>query len=94
MSVSEEDLDTHQLTSDDSDESEDDFDDEETIQLAKLQAASDMLKKSAVLFEYISDPDLCKNLSKRERTAIDKQLARIYALVEEVDVIIEENGEF
>lgn len=95
MSVDINDLDEHSAAEAKAAE-EDEFEevDEETSLANKLESASYLLKQSAILFEFISDPDLCKSISKRERGIISKQVKRIYQLVEEADAVLEEHSEF
>lgn len=85
MSVNAEDL--GKLAAPDTDEFEDEVGDEIPIQ-DELQSASDLLKSSAVLFEYLSNPDFTKTVSKRERAAIERQLTKIYELTERVDELL------
>lgn len=63
---------------------------EEDSEAELLTDASDMLKTCATLFEFIAEPDLCKNVTKRERTIIRKQLDRIYELTDALDKAVEE----
>ena len=77
-------------------EEEDSFEDvpdEESVE-ERLRAASDLLKKHAILFEFLSDPDYCRTLTKRYRELMGQQAERAWDLVEKLDEETEELEEF
>lgn len=88
MSVSLEDLEAQGNT-----EAEEEFEDaaedesEEGL-LEGLRNASTLLKNSGVLFEFLSNPDFCKNISNRERAAISKILAKIDTFTDAADQLL------
>lgn len=78
-------------------EEEDSFEDapdEEEAVEERLRAASDLLKRTAILFEFLSDPDYCRTLTKRYRELMSQQAERAWDLVEELDKETEELEEF
>jgi hypothetical protein len=50
---------------------EEEFEDEELEINDHLQAVIDELKKTTIMLEWLSDPDFCKTITKRERKAIN-----------------------
>lgn len=78
--------------SDDDDEDDDTIDEDALSE--RLQRASDVLKQSAILFEFLSDAELCTRITKRERDIIGRQIARIYDLTEVVDRELSELSDF
>lgn len=79
-------LGTSQKPVDDSDE----FVDEAEEMGDALSAASDLLKRTAILLEFLSDPVFCKGITKRERGAISRHLDQIYKATDDLDQIAEE----
>jgi hypothetical protein len=63
---------------------EEEYEETEDPNIEQLKAASDLLKKSAILFEYLSERDFIKTISDRERKAMDRQIAKIYTFTEQL----------
>lgn len=63
---------------------------EASDELALLQELSSHLRDTWVLLEFLSNEKFCKNITKRERDAINKHLERVYKLEAKVDEIIED----
>lgn len=97
MSLSEEELENHQAGIKNAEEEDDTETDDDTIDenaYASLKEAAEVLKTNAVLFEFLSNPSLCRAISKRERTIIDKQVKRIDTLVDRLDAELDALGDF
>lgn len=60
-------------------------DDTEDVGTELLVKAINMLKRNALLFDYMSDPSFCRSLSKREREIMAAQSERIDTLTDELD---------
>ena len=56
----------------------------------KLRSASDVLKRSGILFEFLASPELVARLTKRERDIMLKHAANIDILVDELDELLED----
>jgi hypothetical protein len=63
---------------------EDEFEDD-YIASVELEKASTLLKDCAILLEFITNPQMCSRITKRERGIVEKQLTRIYSLTNELD---------
>ena len=55
----------------------------------ELEKASELLKKTAILLEFLGDADLCKSITRREREIIAKHVDRINELTDELDEAVE-----
>jgi cytochrome oxidase Cu insertion factor (SCO1/SenC/PrrC family) len=68
-----------------------DFTEDATSDTAdEVEEANEMLRKSALLFEFISDPDFCKSITKNMREVIQKHVANLYEKIQELDQTVEE----
>jgi hypothetical protein len=47
-----------------------------------LKEAIEELKKTTIMLEWLSDPDFCKTITKRERKAILKRLEQLYMVTD------------
>jgi hypothetical protein len=45
-----------------------------------------LIKKAAVMLDYMSDPDLCKSVDRRERDAMFRFSEQLWEFVEEAEV--------
>lgn len=57
---------------------------------SQLEAALGVLRRNAILFEYLSAPEYCRGINKSIRTNIDKQVERIWNVVEESQEVLDE----
>lgn len=62
----------------------DDEDDDDTM-FNDLDAANDLLKRAAILLDFMSDPVMCRNISKRERDIMARFSDEIHDFTKEVD---------
>lgn len=60
------------------------------VEVDVLEDASILLKDTGVLLEFLSNPDFCKNITKRERVIIAKHLEKIYAMTDKLDAAVNE----
>jgi hypothetical protein len=75
---------------------DDEYEDVGDLAVDELNKASDLLKQCRTMLEFISDPDFCKSITKRERKAIAKLLEKIYTTTDEIDAAVadlEDDGE-
>lgn len=63
---------------------------EDTDEVDRLERSCTLLRDTAILLEYLSNPDFCKSITKRERIAIDKQSEKLWAMVNELNEAVEE----
>jgi hypothetical protein len=70
------------------DESEDEDCNDEVIDA--LNEDDDVMKRAAVLLEFIADPALCRALSKRERELASRLADQLWSRSEEVQELIGE----
>ncbi len=68
---------------------EDDFSEDGEDNVEDLRKASKLLKDNAVLLEFLSNPEFCKNVNNSYRKLMGKQLDKIYQLTDELDELIE-----
>lgn len=71
---------------DDFEETADDYDD-------VVERASDLLKNTAILLQYLGDENFCKSITKRERNIIAKHVDRIYEFTDELQQLIDGGDE-
>jgi hypothetical protein len=71
-------------------EDEEQYEDANEETTDALERASDALKKNAILFEFFSNPDWCKSITKRDRELMSVQIEKIWDLTEELDKLVEE----
>lgn len=69
--------------------------DEEYIDVSEdhaeeLTAANDILKRTSILLEFISDAAFCKTITQRERKIIDTHLESIYTVMDKLATAIAE----
>jgi hypothetical protein len=75
---------------------DDEYEDVGDLAVDELNKASDLLKQCRTMLEFISDPDFCKSITKRERKAIATLLEKIYTTTDEIDAAVadlEDDGE-
>jgi hypothetical protein len=70
-----------------SDEAYEDVDEEAVEQ---LEDASEMLRDTAILLEFLGNPDFCKSITKRERAIIDRHVDKLWSFVEELNTTVSE----
>jgi hypothetical protein len=58
--------------------------DEERV-LEDLNEGLSLVKRCKTLLDYIGDPELCKTISKRERTSMAKLATKLGAYVSSID---------
>jgi hypothetical protein len=82
MSVSEQELEQlyKNKASDD-----DEFDDVTDDSLEDLQEAAELIKNTAVLLEFISNPDFCKSITQGLRATISKHVEKLDELSDKLD---------
>lgn len=55
-----------------------------------LEESSTLHRNTAILLEYLSNPDFCKGLTKRERVIVDKHSIKIWEMVIKLDKTVAE----
>lgn len=76
-------------TSSSSDDGEVEYMDVTQLAVLMLEKSAELHRNTAILLEYIGDDTFCKNITKRERDAIARQLDKIYAASDEIDEVVE-----
>ena len=69
---------------------DEEFEDVSSSTADTMETATDFLKSTGVLLEYISDPILCRTITKREREVIHRHLEALYKLTDSLEETIEE----
>jgi hypothetical protein len=73
-----------------SDEFEEEEEDTDSyVASEELGKATDLLKRTALLLEFLSDSGFCKNITKRERELMLKHVEEINELTDELDEAVE-----
>lgn len=93
MGISVEELENHKVKPVETDTEDDDFQDTEDILAAKLYEANGLLKSTVVLLLFLSDPNFVKNITKRERGALDRQVDKLNAFIGDVEGILDAEEE-
>lgn len=50
-----------------------------------MREAIDLLKKVTILFDYVTNPDMCPRVSKRELLAMERMSGRVCEFLDEVE---------
>ena len=69
---------------------EDTEDVEDLDEVKQLRETSTLLRNTAILLEYLSNPDFCRTITKKERIALDKHADKIWTCVIKLDATIAE----
>jgi hypothetical protein len=64
----------------------------ESSPLDDLETALGLLRQAHIMLSLVSDPDLCKVVSKRERATMTKLSSRIGSFVGEIEMALSMEG--
>ena len=59
----------------------------------QLATGAELMKRTAVLLEFVSDPQLVEKLSKRERSIMAKAATSLWRFAQKTDSMVEEFDE-